>query len=126
MDSKSTKQGGTNIQGNHNVVGDNNIYTNTQISAASTENAIRQAVKAFVDEVQLSDSVTDQDKQSAIDRARELQETLNSPRPNLGVIQKFRDFLREKGGSIAVAGLKLLANASVKVAIEETVKNLIE
>jgi len=123
---KTSSDSPTNISitGNANIIGNNN---SAQVINMSTDKyQIESAVTRFLEEVKLDKKLPEKDKLAVTRKAKELQSTLQSSNPDLGKIQQFKKFVQEKGGTIALAGLKLLLEPSIKTIIEAATKKILE
>ena len=113
------------IVGDGNIIGDRNSSQVTKITTQDTGKIISVAINNFIHEIQSSDDILELDKVKALEQAREFETTLNNKEPDLGIIQKFKKFLQEKGGKITEAGLTLLSNPTVIEMITTATKRLL-
>ena len=110
--------------GTGNIIGDK---SSSHISNyQSSDHAINMAVLDFIRAIESDPSTSNADRNAAVLIVKELENTLIAREPDLGILQKFKNFLQEKGGTIAAAGLGLLANTAVKVVVEQAVKHLLQ
>lgn len=126
MSDKGTIESSNTIIGDGSMIGNDNSSNVTKLQFVNSKETISEAVSDFLAIIGDDSTIPLSDKEKAIQLAKELEVSLSTSQPDLGAVQRFRAFVKERGGPLATAGLSLLASTAVKAVVEQAVKGLLQ